>query len=63
VSAAPNNEEGGRVIQMLPPWPKVRCNSCGEVYRINKEQTVIVGHCPTCGHERFSTTLVTEQAE
>lgn len=46
------------VISMFPEWPSVRCDRCRTEYTIPEQNGLVVGNCPNCGHDRFSTRLV-----
>jgi len=54
--------DDSNVVEMLPTFPCVRCDSCRTVYRVNDEaRPVVIGDCPRCGSQRFSTVLRTDQ--
>ena len=51
---------GGQVVQLLPRWPRVRCDRCRRVYDLTPAQLAlrpVQGGCPRCGYARFSTTM------
>ena len=46
------------ILPILPTFPEVRCDRCRTVYTIAEQDRPgvwIRGHCPKCGHDRFST--------
>jgi len=49
------------LVQMVPRWPTVRCDGCHHVYIINPTSSFIVGDCPKCGHDKFSTVMVSSE--
>lgn len=45
-------------IPILPVFPEVRCDRCGNHYVVDTERSLLVrGNCPNCAHERFSTSM------
>lgn len=46
------------VHPILPEFPVVRCDRCGHEYEVGVERSILVrGNCPSCAHERFSTSM------